>query len=442
MKLTPSDPRKKRNVSPAGKNPGLGDRDPFGMREKYFHSLGAAFCDERRFEEATGALRQALLLDDTAYTRHHLSLAFLGKGELDAALREASRAIDLAPMAPEYYYERSLIRRAAGDTAGASADLMRSIEIDGNYGRIDEIKSAIASVRHAFDDPEMEEWLKGARIKDPELRIMAERMDESLRSDYEAVARSSCPVHACPAYCCHFTGPMVRHGVTMGAWKLHCIKDFLKEKSLQYEDFIDRMPYHGEEYLQDLIPPPYFIKEGDGHSVFFPKRARESATAAMLRDLPKGQDYQTLMWINESARPCIFLTLGKCMIHDAGDEAGLPACKQFLCLTGFVFVVLHRLGITGPALLVGRTIAELNRIALEALLILSREVYGRSDIIELGNARKDALKAAARADKSRDKPDLAAKIGEYSRLSRKYEELMITRKESARREMENLAAGR
>ncbi len=32
------------------------------------------------------------------------------------------------------------------------------------------------------------------------------------------------------------------------------------------------------------------------------------------------------------------------MIHDLGDEPSLPSCKEFLCMTGLVFIVLDFLG--------------------------------------------------------------------------------------------------
>jgi hypothetical protein len=429
MRLEGTDSRKKGEEDSA---------DPMGMREKYFHSLGAMLSDEGRFDEAVVALNKALVLDDAPYTHYQLSMAFLGKKEIGNALRELDRAIEIAPMTPEYYYERSLIRLSAGDPGGASVDLAKAIEIDGDYGRIDEIKSAIEGVRQAFDDPETEDRLRRAAIKDPRLRTMVDDLTASMRADYEAQASSSCPVGTCPAYCCHFTGPMVRHGVVIGAWKLRCIKDLLREKSLLSEDFVDRLPDHGEGYLRELILPPYFIKEGAGHFIFFPKRAADPVDAAILRDLPKGQDFQTLMWINEQARPCSFLSGGRCIIHDAGEEAGLPACKQFLCLTGFVFVILGHLGVAGTALIEGRTMTQLNRIALEALLILFREIYGHTGLMETGRARKDALRAAINADRSGDEPSLAAGIEEYSRISAKYEELFSFRKESARREIEDL----
>ncbi|HEY3276831.1 MAG TPA: tetratricopeptide repeat protein [Syntrophorhabdaceae bacterium] len=437
MKLTPGRPAKEHEQEKSIVTH-EGGRDPWGLEEKYFHSLGAVLCEEGRFQEAEEALRRALLYEDTPYARYDLSMALAGRGQIDDALDEISRAIVLAPEVADYYYERSLLRRAAGDPEGASSDLGKAISLDGNYGRIEELRAAILTVRNTFDDTEMVERLSEAPIKNRELRLLADQVARSLRSDHEALTRSSCPVAGCPAYCCHFTGPMVRHGVVIGAWKLRAIKEYLRENSLSFDQFVDRLPFYGEAHVRELVPPPFFIKEGEGHSVFFPGRSDSFIERALLRDLPPGPDYRTLMWINESARPCMFLSQKKCMVHDAGDEAGLPACKQFLCLTGTALVILAHMGIAGAASFEGMTIGELNKIAVESFLILSREIHGRSEVVALRKARDEGLKSAVRSDRAGDGPAVAADIGRCRTLIDQYNEILQLRKESARAAIENL----
>ena len=326
------------------------------MKEKYLHSLGALLCEEGRFDEAIDAFHAALALDDAAYTHYHLSCAFLGIGEFGDAIHELGRAIEREPETPEYYYERSLIRRRTGDLAGASSDLAEAVRIDPEYGRIDEIKAAIETVRRRFGESE---FLKSA----------------------------SCPVSVCPAYCCHFTGPLVRHGVALGAWKLLSVRTLLSKQGLHAEDFLERLPFHGEEHIPQLVPPHHIIKERDERSIFSPRRGAGVLDKALLADLPKGPLYQTLMWTGGDALPCAFLHEGRCMIYDAGDEAGLEACTQFLCLTGYVFVILEHLKLVDGESLRKRQMGELNRIALEALLILGRTALDPRDA--------DALRAGA-----------------------------------------------
>ncbi len=59
------------------------------------------------------------------------------------------------------------------------------------------------------------------------------------------------------------------------------------------------------------------------------------------------------------------------MVHDAGDEPSLPACKEFFCFTARVFTTLVSIGVIEEERIRGRTMEELNRIAVEALLILA-----------------------------------------------------------------------
>ncbi len=86
------------------------------LAEKHFHSRGAASYEEGRFDQAIRFLRKALSLEEHAYTRYHLSLSYLGKGKLDLALREITRAIQLAPSCAEYYERRAAMWRLKGDT--------------------------------------------------------------------------------------------------------------------------------------------------------------------------------------------------------------------------------------------------------------------------------------------------------------------------------------
>ncbi|MBA4418480.1 MAG: hypothetical protein C0392_11325 [Syntrophus sp. (in: bacteria)] len=324
-------------------------RDDRGMEEKYFHSMGAFLCDEGRLDEAIDFFCRALALKEEPYTHYHLSLAYTGKMEFEEALREISRAIEMNPSVPEYYLQRSHIRYLGGDKDKASTDYEKACEIDGNCRRIEEIK-------------------RGAEL------IEAQLKDRS-------ILEASCPVVSCPAYCCHFSGDLVRHGVHIGPWKLRAIRAFLKENGLPEEDFIDRLPYSGEEHIQRLVPPNYILREQGQQFIYYPKRGDETMNEALLKDLPKGTDYRTLVWIADNARPCAFLNEKRCMIYNAGDENGLEACKQFLCLTGFVFATINHLKIIDERTLNGKTMGELNSIALEALLILSRGVYDNEELI-------------------------------------------------------------
>jgi len=336
---------------------GLEKIDECGMMEKYLHSQGAILFDEKRFGEAIEFFHKGIELDDQPYTRFHLSLAYKQRIEFDKALQEITRAIELSPCVPEYYYERSLVWQRRGDHARASLDYERAVGFDENYRRIEQIRSSADTIGSVFAH------LEGG----------------------------SCPVHSCPAYCCHFTGEPVRHGVHIGAGKLYAIRGFLKERGFREQDFLDKLPYNGEKHLSLLIPPNYMLKEHGRRFVYYPKRASLFLDDAVLKDLPKGKDYQTLMWINEKARPCAFLHEKKCLIHNVGEESGLDSCKQFFCMTGFVFLILKHLGIADEAQIQARKMNELNRIAVEALLILSDRAHS-GEGLEMSTEQSKRLK--------------------------------------------------
>ncbi len=92
------------------------------LREKYLHSRAAALHEEGIYDKAIADLQAALAVEERHYTRYQLALAYAARNELQMALSEAGRAIDLAPSVAEYWYQRSVIRRQAGDEHGAEAD--------------------------------------------------------------------------------------------------------------------------------------------------------------------------------------------------------------------------------------------------------------------------------------------------------------------------------
>ena len=331
--------------------------DECGMMEKYLHSEGAYLYEEKRFDEAIVFFQKAIELDDQPYSHYHLGLIHKERMEFDKALREITMAVRMSPSVPEYYHERGVVRQLKGDLDEASRDYKRAVKIDGNYRRITLIKSSAAIVNLAFPD----------------------------------LTQRSCPISTCPAYCCHFTGEPLRHGVYINAGKLYATRKFLGEKGLQGDSFIKRLPYNGEDHLSRLVPPNYILKELGSRFVDYPKKKDFFLNRAALKDLPKGRDYQTLMWINEKASPCTFLHEKQCLIHSVGDETGLDSCKQFFCMTGFVFLVLEHLVIVSKTQFQSKTMGELNKIAVESLIILSKTISNSTKPDEMPVSRKRRL---------------------------------------------------
>lgn len=306
------------------------------MAEKYYHSQGAVFYEEGRYDEAARCFLKALALDDRPYIRHHLGLSYMGKGDLDGALKEMTRAVDLAPLSAEYRYERSMVWRRKGDGQRADEDYRKAVQIDANYARIGRIRDSAGVLEKAFLGCGMDNerlLQEASRIKNEELRAIADGMVISAKNAEKAFEGKSCIV-PCPAYCCHFSHEPVVHGLMIGAWKLQAIEKFLREKGLQQEAYVGALLFDRETHLTRLIPPDYILRHNGGHSVFYPRRTSRPLGTGLLRNLPKGMGYRELVWITQEARTCAFLDRGRCIIHDMGGDPALSACKEFLCLTG------------------------------------------------------------------------------------------------------------
>jgi len=328
----------------SGEGQRMGDQDrrqaalDRAMAEKYYHSMGAALYEEGRFDEAIRFFEQALSLDEQPYTRCHLGLSFMANDDLDRALKEMTRAIELCPAEAEYYYRRSAVWRRSGEHARAIADIEDAVRLEPNYRRVERIRTGAEILRKAA---------------------------------FSGKAQVGSCVVPCPAYCCYFSHEPVVHGVCIGPWKLRAIRQFLLESGLHEAEFLGRLLFSEEEQHVRMIPPHFVVKEQGQKVVFFPKRRNKVLGRRLLHGLPRGREYKPLAWVTPKAKPCVFLDSGKCSVHDLGDEPALPACKEFFCLTGLVFLSLSRLGLINESEIRAKGMDELNRIAADTLVAVS-----------------------------------------------------------------------
>jgi hypothetical protein len=147
------------------------------------------------------------------------------------------------------------------------------------------------------------------------------------------------------------------------------------------------------------------------------------------------------MWIGENARPCVFLSGGRCSLYDVGDEASLEPCASFLCMTGFVFVVLRSLGLIDGEAMGARSMAELNGIAVDALIILARDVYGSDEALASSKAVAEELQTAVDGDLSGDDILRDAALERYRRLKTRHEDLIDKLAVSAGKRITRLLEG-
>lgn len=410
------------------------------LMEKYLHSQGAALHEEGRLDEAIIFLEQAVALRDRSYTRCQLGLVFLEKNNVHRALQEMDRAIALNPLIARYHYEKSCLHQLGGNRSEAQLAFQKAIDIDGNYARIDEIREALKVLEAVASPQPMNEWLPEGPSDDPVIREMAILCEKDPGLAVEGLDAVSCTL-PCPAFCCHFEGSPVLHGLTIGPWKLLKIREFLREKGFEEDQFLDKLDLTGETEMQRLIPPHHLLKERGRSCVYSPKKGRSRLNPELLPSVPKGRGHQDLIWIHEDSWECSFLQNRRCMIHDVGDEPALPACKEFLCLTGFVLALLSHWGLIEEEALKGRTMEGLNRLAVEAALVVSRELCSAEDMGRIKASIKELASETFSAKGKGASEDRDQTFYLADRIRTLHDELMkatAARKASCRRQIEGL----
>jgi hypothetical protein len=393
------------------------------LREKYYHSMGAALTEEGNLEEAVVFFQKAIDIHDTPYAWYGLARALNRAGDLAGAVGAMTRAIKLAPGIPEYYHERGILLGTLGRPDLADDDIRMAISIDRNYERIDTIKQAVRIIGEAFDGPVLPGEVKGTEVRSKELGRILDEIDTRARQMDAVFHKPSCPVAQCPAYCCHFTGKLFLHGVTVGPWKLQSLRKSLNEQGVPEEDLLETFPLAQTKHGESLFSPQDIMRRGGVASVTFPRQKDSCLGGELARDVPKGQDYRTLMWISENAKPCIFLADGKCSIYDVGGDPSLDSCASFLCMTGFVFVTLKFLGLLNREAMRSKTMAELNGIAVDALIILARDVYGCEKTMASNKEIGQELKTVIELDRSDHGPLCRTVIERYDILRARHDSL-------------------
>lgn len=403
------------------------------LMEKYLHSQGAAFYDEGRLDDGVSCFEQAIALDDRSYTRWHLSRVFVRKNQIERALQEIGRAITLNPQIARYYYERSRLEAIKGNQSEAELDLLKAIELDPNFTRIDEIRLSLKALEEAAAD---------RRVADSHgERIHNARMDEILSGIEKGSPLRNAPLETlscslpCPAYCCYFEGNPLLHGLSAGPWKLLKIREFLKRERLAEEQFLDRTDLTGEGEIQKLIPLHHLLREKGRTCVYSPRKGGSRINPALLASLPKGREYQDLFWIHAGSWGCSFLRDRRCIIHDVGNEPALPACKEFLCLTGFVFAVLLQWNLIEIQSFQEKTMMQLNQVAIEAALIMARELFLADDLRTTRRSIEETIALFAKAEREGNSKEMDYLANLVEDLNNGFIRTVSAQKRTVRREV-------
>jgi hypothetical protein len=129
------------------------------------------------------------------------------------------------------------------------------------------------------------------------------------------------------------------------------------------------------------------------------------------------------------------------MIHDVGEEPALPACKEFLCLTGFVFVLLARWGLIEEDSVKGKTMAQLNRLAVEAALTVARELCRSEDLNRIRTSMQEVASGVPHTERKGTLKNHDQTVYLGQRIRALHDELtraIAVRKASVRRQVEEL----
>jgi tetratricopeptide (TPR) repeat protein len=386
------------------------------LKEKYYHSRGALLCEEGKFDQAIRFLKKALAIDDQAFSHADLSLAYFGKGDVKRAIVEISKALVLCPSSAQYLLQRSELWGRMGDSAKADEDYKAALKIDPALRRIESIKKALAVIEEAFSG---EFDFEQREIHNPHLSRIIREKAENRKKRFDAVDCQSCIV-PCPAYCCHFSKDTLLHGLFFGAWKLQAVRRYLKGKGLEEKNHLAQISISDSDRRLQLIPPDRMLSEAGQIRVYFPTRSRKPLGQRLAKKKPISRGYSEISWITKESRACAFLSEGKCIIHNEGGDPALSSCKEFLCLTGFIFLVLDCIGVLDRKAFEGKDISELNNIAIEAALILANRIFDEDGLKTVEKDMNNILEQAMRADASGDEAKCDEIIEYYWQIQKNY----------------------
>jgi hypothetical protein len=390
------------------------------LLEKYYHSRGAQSCEEGRFNQAIRFFRKALALDDQAYTYANLALAYEGKSDMKRALQTISTAIKLSPSTAEYYLQRSRILQWRGEAEKAAEDFGLALKIDPDADRLSSIRSALEAIEEVFASSEEEFDVDLEDVHDLRLRALLAERAEKRTKRRGSVVHQSCIV-PCPAFCCHFSKETLLHGLFFGSWKLHEVRQHLKERGHHEEEFLKSVRMGDKDRRLRLIPPDRMLSFKGQLRVYYPGRTGKALGRRLAARRPMGRGYRDISWITEKSRACAFLREGRCTIHDVGGDQALSSCKEFLCLTGFIFLVLHHLGLSSLDDLPARGMADLNRIAVQAALLISDHLFVDPRLAGMEKSLKGMIARALDADRKRELGACNKIVAECGQVKKEYD---------------------
>lgn len=345
----------------------------------------------------------------SAAFRRYLSAC--GRRDFAGALRALDDAVTLVPTAVEPYHHRALVWRLLGDYVRSAGDRAACMAFDQWYGEREEIRRAARFLLEEYRTDDVSPAPGAADgSRHGRLRAVLDERDAQARRRLALVSRPSCDL-PCPSTCCYFEDEMPAYGISLSPDEVAAVRDWLRSEGLDEEEYIGQLDVSG---LPPDIPAGASarlrIDQGGGRVNFVRRRSTTLAPADDWR--PRTLGYGELSWTNGRARACAFVGPSGCAIHDVGSPPGPLACRRFICLTGFVCLLLRDLGAVRQGDFASRSMAELREFSLPVLLQMSA-MFGSP---ERGRARqqmRQALDRAVESDRAGRADDTEAALAEY-----------------------------
>ena len=109
-------------------------RETYASSAEFFVTLAESEFDASLYPAARDDLQHAISLNPTMYQAHYLLGNVLSRlADLDGAVAEYHKAIELAPRQPRTYFQLALVLRSKQDPVGEQHILEQAIAADGNY---------------------------------------------------------------------------------------------------------------------------------------------------------------------------------------------------------------------------------------------------------------------------------------------------------------------
>ena len=222
---------------------------------------------------------------------------------------------------------------------------------------------------------------------------------------------------------------MFEYGVHIDPTGLPAVRAFLRTSNLVEDEYLARVE---KSQVPGAFRPfdSWFAADEDGKEHLYYIRRGSRRLGTIDTPLPRTLSVVEIGWLTSRSRQCAFVCDSGCAVHDVGDPPGPAACRQFLCVTAFVFLLLADQGMTSLEALSGQSMADLHETALAALPLLAAGVSSPEATAARADARQ-SLALAVASDLSGAEEATRVALARYAAASRSVDEAETRAREAA-----------